>query len=854
MLVAAGAASAVAAAGEPIAPGLLCHAGEHGFMWWAYGWRGRSPDGHRVFCVQTARYGFSFDVDRASFLQLGLIDRAAAPDEAVAQSNDVIFRLPSVRLVTTVEVDGRAYRATSVAPKTDQVRIIEHGRYVQRVELLDVQLQDERGDPCPTVDARYELIAWPDRLAVQLHLTPREAGATVAARLSLEFADPAEWRCSRQDQAVLLGREAARESGLALLGRPGLAVDASTVRPAAEMPRTWIQPRRTLTVALIVLPFGPGDRVPAPERIRQELAPHDDVVASARGIAPYAHPLESRFEPLDGCYVVRLGDPAPDGWSPSLAPDRLERVSLMLRNPDDAPRVVRLTFARESRSEQGITGLTPVLRDAEGWPVGLPVQISKNWHETMAWFRGSTMLTLPPRSSTPLELTIVYAFWGGVPAVSHAQLCLVGWGVNQLWHEVAIGSFGESITYDPDVNLNRGMIDDMRPLLCRPMAGLPRDAWGWTNNVGGGDFLVLVDREGRRRHLARVRSLYSRYGPNLSEVTYAGQTPDGAIGARITVSHCRSDDLVRGIYRVRYDVRRAVPFERLAFFQLGADHYNDHQFARIAHGEAERLIEEWTPSVEGAGYEREGIVCTGRLPWFSLHEAVPDVRQSGAWANRGLVIRRWEARLGGRGIAAPSAATFRTKDRVPSVALELTPPPDLKELSPGDYVEADLELLVLPMSADDYLGPNQALRRALDADGNSWRMVRREAVGNDLQVVAEKGRVVCAWPVRIACDAVGEATWRISGGLGFIPVTLTGVRGYRGWRLEQRTGDGWKGVDQSVHGRDFWQAEFQPATGTWDLTLNLAADRPDPGVPLELRCLGAGESAPTTAPGGDGSP
>ena len=44
-----------------------------------------------------------------------------------------------------------------------------------------------------------------------------------------------------------------------------------------------------------------------------------------------------------------------------------------------------------------------------------------------------------------------------------------GWGTDQLWDQAAIGSWGESICYDPDVCLQRSMIDDVRPLMVTQM-------------------------------------------------------------------------------------------------------------------------------------------------------------------------------------------------------------------------------------------------------------------------------------------------------------------------------------------------------------------------------------------------
>ena len=53
---------------------------------------------------------------------------------------------------------------------------------------------------------------------------------------------------------------------------------------------------------------------------------------------------------------------------------------------------------------------------------------------------------------------------------------------------------------------------------------------------------------------------------------------------------------------------------------------------------------------------------------------------------------------------------------------------------PGDYVDAVIEHVIVPQHAADYYGPNRALRTALEKDQDTWRMIHREAVGNDVGV------------------------------------------------------------------------------------------------------------------------
>ena len=82
--------------------------------------------------------------------------------------------------------------------------------------------------------------------------------------------------------------------------------------------------------------------------------------------------------------------------------------------------------------------------------------------------------------SHELEHTFAHSKWGEAFAAAHAQLSLIGWGQNQQWDESSLGAFGESITYDPDLTLNRAMVDDVRPFLVEA-----KNKWSWTGNVGG---------------------------------------------------------------------------------------------------------------------------------------------------------------------------------------------------------------------------------------------------------------------------------------------------------------------------------------------------------------------------------
>lgn len=756
---------------------LACSASvaeDYTFLWWADGWRGRAPEWNKTLHVQTNAYGAAIDVEGPRLLHLGPMAAPKPYAQAVADSNEVVRALPPADLLLSVTVGGVTYRCTgSATHQNDEsnfpVRMIECGRYVQRGDILHAAFKTEDGAVLEG-EGRLEFVATPRRL-----------------HLLLEFAPKAELH--DVDVAVVVTQGGARLEDKRHFDV--LAAGANGVAAVAWAPDAAADDIDGVSVSVSDKDAGPA--------------------------------LPVTYDALRSWHYVDLPE---RHWNIAEEPDRLDRFPVRIANASAQAKTCLLLFAFDKGAFQGITGMCPVLRDKAGCPTGIPVQISKNWHTDKErrflyegpWFHAFTEVPVEPGQTWEGELAITYARWGGVPGASHAQLCLVGWGVNQLWDQAAIGSWGESITYDPDINLNRAMIDDVRPLMVTGMSG---GQWEWTCNVGGGDFLVYCDPGGRRQFLTRVRTAYLSQGPNLTDVVYTGVTADGAIAARIEVGTPRCDDVNRAYHRMRYDVLKDVPFSRLAFYQLGADSYNDHTFTTMARGNAGGVIEEWNPEPGGRKYLKSGIPCEGRAPWFSLHGGERNKHHAqGAWANRGLVVRAWKARLGGRECAAPFAAVYGTHDGIASANVELAPPPDVTALKAGDYVEAEVELLIVPMAAGDYYGPNANLRADLEANANTWRPVHHLARGNDVDVNVSKGALLRRYPPMVRVDDDDRAAFTIKGGVGYVPITIAGLRAPSGYTL---THNG-QAVDQHTHGNDFWQCTYDEDNGAWVQTYNVCLD------------------------------
>ena len=699
-------------------------------------------------------------------LRVGRFPKSITIEEAMQPNRALLAELPPSTWDCAVTVAGRRFACTGPKDVKDEflqpVRFVESGRFFQRVVIEGLKFTNAGGSEFPCF-ARLEISAWPDRLAVRLEMEPKEevAEGTVELRQG-----------ERRATAKLTAKTSVR---LDLLG------DAPATPPTA--------------------------------------------------IADPA--LKVAFDEALGCHTLALPEKS---WSnakgtyyPEEHLDRLDRWRITLRNDSDRESVARLMFTQ--RHHLPITGFTPLLCDTNGVPTGIPVQISKNWHRRPEkgsllhegpWFHGCTMVRLAPRTQREFLFTMAYARYGGVFAASHAQLSLIGWGHNQFWDEAAIGSFGESICFEPGRVQRRCFIDDMRPLLTLPQ-GKPAKPWGWADNCGGGDFVMWQDSQGRYQPFRATRTDYRAYGPCLTDVIYTEETVGGELAARMSVSIPRSDDFLRTFLRLRYDVRRPMQWRRLAFFQLGADFYNETPARRAAVGDASGVREEWEPKRAKDEFDRPALPLTGAQPWLSIHGVDRSALQPGrATVSRGLIVRQWKAVLGGKPAPLPYAAAFCTEWGRGNhrTVLELTPPPEISALQPGDFVETDLELVVFPSDASAYYGPDTTFRAALEKHADTWRLVHREASGNALRVKPSRGTLLRSYPIELAVNGQQTAEVNVSSGLGYVPVTFTGLSAPNGYALQL---DGQR-VDQSVHGNDFWQTDYDPVKKQCRMTFNVRLD------------------------------
>ena len=791
---------------------------------------------------RTGHYAFTFDEATGNLGHMGALTDAPDAESAQALPAELLEELPSASLRFEAGTGEQRTVANSFlgadSDTTIRVRLTDAGRFMNHVEIPTVGYGDD------TYQGRLEIASMP-RHVVFSHTVSSSAWTVEAPSVArvvldgelLEGLGNVEWLEERR--ALQLTDDAGDGWVLVVYGTATLTLERGAV--VAEQ-RGQVGPNAQLTASLLAAP------------------------TSALGVAELAMYLDPASVGVSYTLLDRLGRDVGDWpvpWDPRRGAFQVPLRTLRRAGAAGGARydlpgyhnwygrhritvdtggvevAVPLAMDGGGGISWYITGGAPLLRDAGGDPLGTHVQISKNWHDPPAWYHLYAYPTFRGSGPHELELTVASSRWGAdAYAAAHAQLSLIGWrSAGGHWDESSLGAFGESITYDPDVTLGRAMVDDVRPMLV-----LAQTKWLWTGNVGGADFLryrTAAEPYWLRR-LASVRSHYAANGPNLTDVVYAGVTTDGRIRATIRTQLGRTDDLVRVYYHLEYTFLEDVTYDRLAFFQMAADRYGDNGFTRYAYGNADGVtVDAAVPNHQTTGYadpEDRGIPLTGQAPWVMLYANTWDQGPLPEnLANVGFVVRSFRAEIGETVLTTPHINLHRTNNGNSQVAFELGLPHE--EGSPwcgdpcngqtrfvpaGSRVSATVEYVVPPSNKALYYGASDHLLALPDALYDDPAMMIALAEGNRLEVEATVGSVRRGQPVEI--DAVSDAVaaeFTLSGGLGHVPVTFHGLNRHDGWSMFVRSGETWAPLDQSVQGKDHWQARFEPLDGTYSLTFNV---------------------------------
>lgn len=782
-------------------------------MWWKNSVKTGSP---LIFAVRTTKYAFEFDYEKLTFNSFSIAGKITDASDSP----------PCVSF--GIETYGRLFPCKRSSARAEDCQLIHTGRFLQHRFIN--WIPGLTG--CDPYQSGLDIFAWNDRLTLSLRVVP-----TVIQRsnsIVFNYTVPSSYIKQPSPEGWAVYKHTTGTGGYVITGlTDSIRLTFSGNHIEARLNSFQkLQPGRLYGTGLIIYPVNNLEKE-LDGILNQEAAPLD---IGAEQIRPVRSPLTTQYDPVTGWHSIRLrndvtGEAEKDN-------DRLEQVRLTIENPHPSEATLRLNFLKEGEVF-GIPGISGIIRDREGYPTGIPVQLSKNWHTTDfnnydshlykgPWFHGLSVLRIPPLSKITLEYAGVNAHWGGLPAASHAQLCLVGWGSNQQWDQSAVGAWGESICYEPDLDQASAAVLDIRPLL---VVGPRGEKWEWTGNVGGADILNLRQKDGSRAWHTAMKTDYKRYCPNFTEVTYSGTMLENKIGFQYTASVTRSNDINRGIYKIRMNVNDNVQFERLDIFQLGASTYHYGFSKGIAVGNEKGLIKEWKARNNlHAAHDLSIKPFSGALPWISLHDSPISKDQEGRFVsgNRGFVIRSWNSMINGKKNIPPHWQEYTATEGIhgdPCSIIAVTLPETCRSLSTGDYIEMEVELVVTPLKDSDYYGTNSNFKAALSKFTNKWPLIWREAKGNHITVIPVKGTVESDYPVVLSATQ-NQVHFKTQGGIGYVPVTIRRLTTYKKPLLYLKDGRTWKQIDQAKHGNDYWQTDFDSLSGTWEITYNVLMDSP----------------------------
>jgi hypothetical protein len=779
---------------------------DYGYLWWQNGLN--DP----VYRLKTSRYAMSFHVTALGPTALFPLANPPSESAALVESSAAAFPpSPPVTFACRVAADGKTNTVAATSNPIRDAQLVECGKFFQR-RWHKVSLPG--GPALNPQQSGLELAAWPDRLSFVLRLVPTKSLIQGTLEMTLGLTNIYSTLITNGAGSALQAPDGTGFVFFKSVGSSSLVVNLAkglvTVRTEVT---NWLAGQES-SVGLIVYPVATNVADTFSTAAAAETSP---MLVTATEIVPALRDLATTYDPDRGWHLVSLRN---DG---AVGDNGMVRTRLCVTNDSSSPRVLRLNLDGVLFY---IPGLTAVLRDEQLNPLGIPVQLSKNWHTSTPaerfqgeWFHGLTMLTVPAGTGLNFEVAIVGQNWGGMPAATHSQLSVIGYfghGASQ-WDEAALGNYGEALCYDPDHGLTDNDCTDSRPML---MLNAQGNRGGWCINAGGGSFLRYFSTNGFQVRHSEVRTRYARYGPNLAEAFYAGRTTDGALSFKYSVGLFRSDDYTRGLHRLRMDVRADSSFRRLVFYQQAGDTYAYNQGRTLTYGNAASLEpqRQWAATVDQNRYIGAPVPLTGAMPWVATLDAPAEAGYTAA--NHGFVLRSWKARLNGSNNVPP----YLVERSVAGASIfDLVPPPGVTTLKAGDYVEAEIVRFYLPKAATHYYGPNTHFRIALTNYENTYRLALREAVGNNLSVDVQTGRLVQLFPAQIHVTN-NQAAFTVTGGLGAVPFTFLGLSDYRAPVLEEQVGGMWTPLDQAVHGRDFWQCDYDAEAGAWAITFTLRLD------------------------------
>lgn len=844
---------------------------DYTFMWMDDSWRSTK---NKNACIQTGYYGLYIDTIYGQITNMGAIENPVTETEAFKQDSTVIKSLPEATMKYTATIDGVEYFSNVgvVAPagRSTTIRVLESGHYLQSMDLMYLSYLKNTD-----LKGRLEIKALPSQFALHYSLYSEKQVSGVGLSFSITL-DPryTKHEFSSDGRAITISSD--KGDGFTFVmpsyGNMKIEYQDNTVKFMAS--DLTLEANAFSGFGVVCIPSMAASLEDA-----QKQTAIQNMEATAVEIAPRdGRERNVTFDADRGIWVVDIANMhrfTGQDFASERNRNRYDRLVFTFKNNSD--KTVKVPVMFENAKDLGYgRGMTPLLRDANTQePIGHAIQLNRNWHEydpnpenylSGYWVHAYTLIEVPAHREVSYEFSMAYMQWGTVNAVSHTQLCLAGWiGSNnfQFWDTSSVGNPGESFCYDLDGCCGFGHICDSNAMGVKSDNG---QEYVGIYGSNGGNFLYYQNKHKEVMYLTQVKTHYKWHGPNLTDIYYSGITKDGAVKVEINVSMGRTDDAARALQTFKYTFLKDTTFARLAFYMMGYDTYNAGGWETMTIGNNDGPI---SFNMNGKQYGADFPIDTSQPVDYVGGQGMQriDVPGEGFWAvytgatgkpfskneymqfpqctNRMLALRSYSSTINGKKYNQPafnlrvSQTTFAPDCK--SYVIELCPPSEVGDtIQAGSVVEGSVEYLNLPYKKANYYMNSNVIKNIPAEYFNNYQLAYYYYQRMNYETVATVGKVLQQLPIKVLADesaggVVAEIT--VKGGLSYVPITFTGLSHFAGYRLEYNNNGTWETVDQSVHGNDFWQCNYNAETASFELTFNVEHAKEEIGAQYSYRLV-----------------
>lgn len=790
----------------------------------------------REFTIQTSGFGLKINYTDLTVTNMEPTTSSLTSEQAFSMSDNSLFpNVTSGDINYRILQNGSVLHAKPVNPTNSGIKISQMAEYGswQNRRFLDSLNYTNSADVYGSFSG-IEFTNWHNRFKITFYVKPRTN--ILNGQLELEIEIPTIYSTMYSSGAIY-GFANSQDQGFAIKGGTNSVLTLTSPGVIkTTMSQQDLLADSLYEVSLIIYP------------LKQNLSSNfldvfddgnDFLITSNQTLPNTTDNAVVNFDQNEGVYIIDIPKYTMGQYNCPTA-ELLQNIQFDIENTTNTNKRIRLCFRQVPAVN--VTGFSSMLRSRNGDPLGIPLQISKNWHGSSSsalhagsWIKEYVELIIPANSTEEFDYTRVGAKWGETYGAFSHQLSVVGAGVwRGGWLEAGLGSFGENITHSPDYEYGNSNGCDFRPFLVtnQNQGGTSLEC-RWTGNLGGLDFGNYTNASNQRIYQSQVKTKFKRYGPNLSETSISAISSDLKLKLDYTFYLNRSNDMTRVYYKVKLHALDSIPFNRFDMFQLGGDIYNTLVAQTVVYGDENGVTNTLAPTNSGTNdYTTSHLALSGNQPWLWLDGECnnsPVGSNLNINANAGLIIRSYKGLFNGVVDDTPylrersSSIGFSSSTGLNPTSYCLVPPQGVTSLSVGDSIEMLLEVCLIPKSVNDYYGDDTLFSQTLNTYGNSWEPLFNEVVFNRPIGSAQNSSVTQGYPLMVETSN-NEALVEIEGGKNYVPLVFTHVDSIFDPQLWRQVNNCWELIDQSNWGKDFWQTDYNPELEKYEVTYNVHHD------------------------------